>query len=226
MATKATDRGQEGRIADASADLGRLAADMLQAVPAMPLHPLMTHPAAAIAAATAIGLGLSSQMAGAFLGAVQGAVEAAQKLAIALENQNAKAETAAASASVNSRDAEAMTEVLKPAVLQKVKPVRRVASAKAKAKAKAVEIPVPAAAPAPRARRSSKADDLKMISGIGPKLQQVLNDRGIRTFLDIASWTDTDVVRLDDELGFSGRIARDDWVGQAKALAIKDRAKK
>ncbi|MEZ2130269.1 MULTISPECIES: 5' DNA nuclease [unclassified Sinorhizobium] len=223
MATKAADRVQEGRIADASADLGRLAADMLQAVPAMPLHPLMTHPAAAIAAATAIGLGLSSQMAGAFLGAVQGAVEAAQKLAIALENQNAKAEAAVILTEVNSRDVEAKMERLKPAVSQKVKPVRRTVSAKAKA----AEISVPAsAATAPRARKSAKADDLKMISGIGPKLQQVLNDRGIRTFLDIASWTDADVARLDDELGFNGRISRDDWIGQAKAFAIKDRTKK
>ena len=220
MATKATDRGQEGRIADASADLGRLAADMLQAMPTMPLHPLMTHPAAAIAAATAIGLGLSSQMAGAFLGAVQGAVEAAQKLAIALENQNANAEPAVIS---TPPDLEAKTETLKPAVSQKVKPVRRAVSAKAKT----AETPVSAsAAAAPRARKSAKADDLKMISGIGPKLQQVLNERGIRTFLDIASWTDADVARLDNELGFNGRIVRDDWVGQAKALAIKDRTKK
>lgn len=223
MATKATDRGQEGKIADASADLGRLAADMLHAVPAMPLHSLMAHPAAAIAAATAIGLGLSSQMAGAFLGAMQGAVEAAQKLAIALENQNGKTDAVAAPTAVNSWDAEARAEKLKPSVSQKVKPVRRAASAKAKA----VDTPVPASATtAPRARKSSKADDLKIISGIGPKLQQVLNDRGIRTFRDIASWTDADVTRLDDELGFNGRIARDDWVGQAKALATKDRTRK
>lgn len=223
MATKATDRGQEGRTADASADLGRLAAEMLQAVPTMPLHPLMTHPAAAIAAATAIGLGLSSQMAGAFLGAVQGAVETAQRLTSALENQNAKAEAAVSSTEVNSGDVEAKAQRPKPAVSQKVKPVRRAVSAKAKA----AEITAPASsAAAPRARKSAKADDLKMISGIGPKLQQVLNGRGIRTFLDIASWTDVDVVRLDDELGFNGRIARDDWVGQAKALAAKDRAEK
>jgi NADH-quinone oxidoreductase subunit E len=223
MATKAADRGQKGRIADASADLGRLASDMLQAVPVMPLHPLMTHPAAAIAAATAIGLGLSSQMAGAFLGAVQGAVETAQKLAIALENQNGKAEAVVVPTVVNSQDAEAKTETLKPSVSQKVKPARRAVSAKAKT----AETHVPASVvAAPRARKSAKADDLKTISGIGPKLQQVLNDRGIRTFLDIASWTDADVARLDGELGFNGRIARDDWVGQAKALAVKDRTKK
>ena len=61
-------------------------------------------------------------------------------------------------------------------------------------------------------------DDLKQISGIGPKLEQVLNGMGIRRFAEIARWTDKDVKRVDDQLGFGGRIARDGWVAQAKAL--------
>ncbi len=43
----------------------------------VPLHPLMAHPAAAVAAATAIGFGLTSHIAGVMFGAMQGAVEAA-----------------------------------------------------------------------------------------------------------------------------------------------------
>jgi NADH-quinone oxidoreductase subunit E len=46
----------------------------------------------------------------------------------------------------------------------------------------------------------------------------VLNGKGIRRFADIAALSEADVARLDAEFGLSGRIARDDWVGQAKAL--------
>ena len=43
------------------------------------VHPLMAHPAAAMAAATAIGFGVSTQMAGAFFGALQGAAGSDQQ---------------------------------------------------------------------------------------------------------------------------------------------------
>ncbi|MNL83513.1 NADH dehydrogenase subunit E [compost metagenome] len=46
----------------------------------------------------------------------------------------------------------------------------------------------------------------------------MLNGKGIRRFADIAAWSDADVARFDDDLGFGGRILRDDWVKQAKAL--------
>ncbi|MGO6900467.1 5' DNA nuclease, partial [Rhizobium ruizarguesonis] len=71
-----------------------------------------------------------------------------------------------------------------------------------------------------------KADDLKLIAGIGPKLEQVLNAKGIRSFAEIAAWTDEEIARLDAELGFNGRIGRDDWAGQAKVLAGRGRRKK
>ena len=41
---------------------------------------------------------------------------------------------------------------------------------------------------------------------------------GIRRYAQIAAWSDKDVQRVDDQLGFGGRIGRDDWVEQAKAL--------
>ena len=65
----------------------------------------------------------------------------------------------------------------------------------------------------------AKADDLKAISGIGPKLEKVLNDYGVSTYAQLAALTDADIVALDGKLGLSGRIGRDDWVGQAAALA-------
>lgn len=68
-------------------------------------------------------------------------------------------------------------------------------------------------------KKAGKPDDLKRISGIGPKVEQVLNGMGVTRFADIAAWTADDIAKFDTELGFSGRIERDDWVGQAKALA-------
>ncbi len=63
------------------------------------------------------------------------------------------------------------------------------------------------------------ADNLKEISGVGPKLEQTLNGLGIYTFAQIADWTDEHVAWVDGRLKFKGRIARDDWIGQARILA-------
>ena len=62
-------------------------------------------------------------------------------------------------------------------------------------------------------------DDLKQISGIGPKLEQVLNGLGIWTFGQVAGWTPQEVAWLDDYLQFKGRIERDNWQAQAKTHA-------
>jgi NADH-quinone oxidoreductase subunit E len=68
--------------------------------------------------------------------------------------------------------------------------------------------------------RDSGADDLKLIKGVGPKLERVLNDIGIFHYDQIASWTDAEVAWADENLvGFKGRVSRDSWVTQAKALA-------
>ena len=65
----------------------------------------------------------------------------------------------------------------------------------------------------------AKPDDLKLIVGIGPKLEQVLNGLGIWTFAQIAKWGEPEIAWADDYLQFPGRIARDGWVAQAKTLA-------
>ncbi len=62
-------------------------------------------------------------------------------------------------------------------------------------------------------------DDLKQISGVGPKLEKLLNSLGIYTFGQVAAWSADDVAWVDARLTFKGRIARDDWMSQAKALA-------
>lgn len=63
-------------------------------------------------------------------------------------------------------------------------------------------------------------DDLMMIKGIGPKLNELFHSLGIRRFDQIAAWTDTDVAKVDEHLeSFRGRIVREEWVEQAKLLA-------
>jgi NADH-quinone oxidoreductase subunit E len=70
------------------------------------------------------------------------------------------------------------------------------------------------------APRDGKADDLKMIKGIGPKLEGVLNGLGIWHFDQIAAWGADEVAWADQNLvGFKGRVSRDGWVEQAAALA-------
>jgi NADH-quinone oxidoreductase subunit E len=210
MANASDGKNKEG-VADFSADFGRLAAEMLANARALPMPPLMVNPAAAMAAATAIGFGFSTQMAGAFFGALQGAMEASNKLAAVLDEtppDEIKPEV------------DVKPENIRPASI-KTAPARKPAgkvklSVAPVAKAEAA----PAAKPATRAR---KVEDLKQISGIGPKLEQVLNAKGIRSLADIAAWSDADIARVDAELGFDGRIARDGWVDEARALTAKAR---
>jgi molybdopterin-containing oxidoreductase family membrane subunit len=64
-----------------------------------------------------------------------------------------------------------------------------------------------------------KADDLKKISGVGPKMEDVLNSIGIYTFLQVSKMTKKEYDLLDSITGsFPGRAERDDWAGQAKNL--------
>ncbi|TGQ39779.1 NADH-quinone oxidoreductase subunit E [Mesorhizobium sp. M00.F.Ca.ET.216.01.1.1] len=62
-------------------------------------------------------------------------------------------------------------------------------------------------------------DDLKLISGVGPKIEGILHSLGIYTFAQVASWKKAEREWVDAYLSFHGRIERDDWVRQAKALA-------
>ncbi|QND52693.1 NADH-quinone oxidoreductase subunit E [Phyllobacterium sp. 628] len=62
-------------------------------------------------------------------------------------------------------------------------------------------------------------DDLELISGVGPKIAGILNELGIYTYAQVASWKKAEREWVDGYLNFKGRIERDDWVKQAKALA-------
>jgi len=69
--------------------------------------------------------------------------------------------------------------------------------------------------------REGGADDLKRISGVGPKLEGVLNELGFYHFDQIAAWTPEQIAWVDNRLKFKGRIERDDWIAQARALAAE-----
>jgi large subunit ribosomal protein L21 len=89
------------------------------------------------------------------------------------------------------------------------------AAPKAETKAAAPKAAAPKAA-APKA--SAGADDLKLLSGVGPALEKKLLDAGITSFAQIAAWTDADVAEFDEKLSFKGRIEREGWIAQAKDL--------
>ena len=96
------------------------------------------------------------------------------------------------------------------------------AAAKPKAAPKSVE-KAKVAAKKPRtmkAPRKAGADDLKMIKGVGPKLEKLLNTLGFYHFDQIAKWSAEELSWVDDNLeGFKGRASRDEWGSQASTLA-------
>ena len=67
--------------------------------------------------------------------------------------------------------------------------------------------------------RGGKADNLCRIKGIGFVIEEKLHNLGVYHFDQIASWKEKEIEWIDKHLAFSGRILREDWVGQAKKLA-------
>lgn len=65
---------------------------------------------------------------------------------------------------------------------------------------------------------NGEPDDLKKILGIGPVLEEKLNDMGIYHYSQIAEFTDNDIANINTHLNFPGRIERDEWIPQAKDL--------
>ena len=70
-----------------------------------------------------------------------------------------------------------------------------------------------------KAPRKAGADDLKLIKGVGPKLEKLLNTLGFYHFDQIAKWSAKELSWADDNIeGFKGRASRDNWVEQARKL--------
>ncbi|CDX50030.1 ABC transporter related protein [Mesorhizobium plurifarium] len=121
-------------------------------------------------------------------------------------------------------DARSASIASKPIVAPAAKkPAAKARSTKAAAKAPAAK----AAGISNRldAPRGGKADSLIRIKGIGPVNERKLNEHGIFHFDQIAAWKKADIEAAEAYLAFDGRIEREDWIGQAKALAKEAAAK-
>lgn len=67
--------------------------------------------------------------------------------------------------------------------------------------------------------RGGVGDDLKVIEGIGPKMEELCHALGFYHFDQIAGWTAGEIAWVDANLaGFKGRVARDKWVAQARLI--------
>ncbi len=84
---------------------------------------------------------------------------------------------------------------------------------KAEAKAESPKKTAPKAA--------AGADDLKLLSGVGPALEKKLHEAGVTSFAQIAAWGPEEIAEMDEKLSFKGRIERDGWVEQATTLAAE-----
>ncbi len=73
--------------------------------------------------------------------------------------------------------------------------------------------------PAGFSEKPADSDDLKRIKGVGPVIEKTLNGLGIYQFKQIADFTRDNISWVDKYISFPGRIDREEWVSQAKALA-------
>lgn len=67
---------------------------------------------------------------------------------------------------------------------------------------------------------SNGGDDLTKITGIGPRIAEVLNGLGIWTFEQISEWKPEHATWIENHLSFKGRVGRENWVEQSKELLV------
>ncbi len=76
----------------------------------------------------------------------------------------------------------------------------------------------PSAKAEPPSDRAGEGEELERIKGIGPRLALKLRQAGILGLEDLARLDPDEAARLDDQLGLRGRLLRERWVEQARAL--------
>lgn len=74
------------------------------------------------------------------------------------------------------------------------------------------------------APRGASADDLSKIKGLGPKSVEKLHALGVFHYDQIAGWSDDNIKWIEASIGAAGRVKRNGWVEQARALSGKARA--
>jgi len=114
------------------------------------------------------------------------------------------------------RITEILTDGHKPE--QRARPAAAAAEpAAAAAEPAALAEPAAAAKPAGAADQGA-ADNLSLISGVGPKIKQSLGELGYTRFAQIAALTLEEIETIETALKSKGRIARDEWIDQAREL--------
>ncbi|ESY70778.1 MULTISPECIES: NADH-ubiquinone dehydrogenase subunit [Mesorhizobium] len=193
---------------------------------------LFAHPVAGAAAMSALSLGLANHAFGVWLGALSGAAEASQRLMQPLiedfetrveqfEDANSSSTKARATAKTMIAEAQSFAQEVTDIAAKEAATTAPVASA-GPATGDVPDALLPEDFRQPKAMdKPAKPSDLKAISGIGPKLEKVLNGLGIWTYAQIAAWSPQEIAWVDDYLSFNGRIGRDDWTAQATALSAK-----
>ncbi len=76
----------------------------------------------------------------------------------------------------------------------------------------------PGAKPLGIAMPQGGADDLKLIRGVGPKNEKILNDLGVYRFCQIGQWSEANAAWVGHHIAFPGRIEREQWIQQGKLL--------
>lgn len=163
--------------------------------------------------------------------APEDAAAEAERKAARMARRKAKAEAAEAAAA-EAAGAEAAGAVETDPALEAERKAARAARRKARFEAQA-RAEAEAAAPAESepaepsgtkpaglaAPRGGRADELRLIEGVGPKLEEVLHGWGIFHFDQIAGWGPAEVAFADSQVPrFKGRCSRDKWVAQAKII--------
>ncbi|PIB33508.1 50S ribosomal protein L21 [Gaetbulibacter sp. 5U11] len=110
---------------------------------------------------------------------------------------------------------QALTEiVIESIVASGAKPAAKAEKAAPKKETKKVEAK---AAPKKAAKATGKADDLKKVEGIGPKIAETLVEAGIATFAELAK---TDAAKISEIIaGVRGNHVTDTWPAQAQLAA-------
>jgi poly(3-hydroxybutyrate) depolymerase len=173
--------------------------------------------------------------------AAKAPVDAPAVAAPVAEASAVETKPAAKTAPVAKAPAVAVKPVPKPQAASKTEVPAAVAKAPTTVAAKPAPKPkaaLKAQAPAKRARKpkagsladvalaapTGTPDDLTRIRGIGPGLAKRLNEMGIFHFEQIGRLGAVGIDEIDRVLAFPGRIKRDDWIGQAKALGQSETA--
>ncbi|TWO32112.1 50S ribosomal protein L21 [Seonamhaeicola sediminis] len=113
---------------------------------------------------------------------------------------------------------QALTEIVIDSIVasgaKKAAPAKEVKKETPKAEAPKAEKAAPKAA---AKKATGKADDLKKVEGIGPKIASTLVEAGISTFAELAK---TDAAKISEIIsGVRGNHVTDTWPAQAKLAA-------